>query len=349
MFGDYPKFAWFDFLPHAWFQRKLCSCQRHPRGCSWCAHVMRAHHDGVCDPESDSKWANCHCARGAEGIFSEIFAVKNLEHNSGSQFIVRSGLLSQHSLAWHNLILPLGIWVQVHQNGHFLRRRPLNPPSPQRLWPVQAGQSLTHPPASEGPQSMVNFSGFSRWNFGASQQVFWDTPKNPCKNPCKHLYKQFLQTIRTEIRAKNQAKTVQKICAENPFKKSVQKIRAKSPCKKSVLKIRADNPYRKSVRNKPVQMASPKQRCKLRNPKCYSNICSCCSSASWLWQKLRMASGELSGTPEGLLTPGLYQPNIRKILPDGLVTCVFGSFQIWQRPCQNEVNLVKDGTFPQTS
>ena len=33
-----------------------------------------------------------YCAQGAEGIFGEIFLVKNLEHNSGSQFMVHSGL-----------------------------------------------------------------------------------------------------------------------------------------------------------------------------------------------------------------------------------------------------------------
>ena len=59
MFGGYPKFAWLDFFwfgPHAWFQRKRCSRQRHLCGYMWRAHVMRALHDGVCHPESDSRW-----------------------------------------------------------------------------------------------------------------------------------------------------------------------------------------------------------------------------------------------------------------------------------------------------
>ena len=95
--------------------------------------------------------------------------------------------LSQHSLAWHDFDLafrnfgpsPLE-WLLSPS------MRPPTPPSPRRLWPGQAGQGLTSPsclpsPSPEGPQSMVNFSGdFLGDICGASQQVFWDTPKKPC-------------------------------------------------------------------------------------------------------------------------------------------------------------------------
>ena len=125
-------------------------------------------------------------------------------------------------------------------------------PGPRRLWPGQAGQSLTSrsclpSPSPEDPQSMGNFSGDFLGDILALPSKCIGTPQ---KNPCKHLCKQFLQTIRAEIRTKKSGK--------KPCKKPVQKIRAENPCKKSVQKIRAENPCKKSVRNKPVQTASPK-------------------------------------------------------------------------------------------
>ena len=36
----------------------------------------------------------CYGAQGAEGILGEFFLLKHLEDNSGSRFMVRSGLLS---------------------------------------------------------------------------------------------------------------------------------------------------------------------------------------------------------------------------------------------------------------
>ena len=123
------------------------------------------------------------------------------------------------------------------------------PPSPRRLWPGQAGQSLTSPsclpsPSPEGPQSMVNFSGDFLGEILALSSKCFGTPQkirakiratsvqtilasNPCRNPRKKIGQ----------------KNVQKIRAENPCRKSVQKIRAKiraeNRCKKSVQKIRA--------------------------------------------------------------------------------------------------------------
>ena len=139
------------------------------------------------------------------------------------------------------LILPLEIWAQVHRNGYFLRRCPPNPPSPRRLWPGQAGQSLTSPsclpsPSPEGPQSMVNFPGDFLGEILALPSKCFGTPrKNPCKNPCNictnNSCKQSAQKSAQKNRAKNRA--------INPCKKSVQKVRAKNPCKKSVQKIRA--------------------------------------------------------------------------------------------------------------
>ena len=160
------------------------------------------------------------------------------------------------------LILPLGILVQVHWSGYFLRRRPPQPPqsSETLAWSGWPESHLTLLTAERPPKHGEFFGGFSRWNFSASQQVLRDTPKNPCKL----LYKQFLQTLRAEICAKEIGqKTVQKISAENPCKKPVQKPRAKNARKKkSVQKVRAENPCRSpcktSVRNKPVQTASPK-------------------------------------------------------------------------------------------
>ena len=145
------------------------------------------------------------------------------------------------------LILPLEIWAQVDRNGCFLRRCPPNPPSPRRLWPGQAGQSLTSPsclpsPSPEGPQSMVNFPGDFLGEILALPSKCFGTPrKNPCKNPCNictnNSCKQSAQKSAQKNRAKNRAKkSVQKIRAENPCKKSVQKIRAKNPCRKSVQK-----------------------------------------------------------------------------------------------------------------
>ena len=161
------------------------------------------------------------------------------------------------------LILPLGVLVHVHRNGYFLRRRPPQPPSPRRLWPGQAGQSLTSPsclpsPSPEGPQSMVNFSGIFSvkfWRFPAS---VLGHPKKSVQKSVQHLYKQILQAIRAEIRAKKSGKKIAKNLCRKSVHKSVQKIRAENPCKKSVQKIRAENPCKKSVRNKPVQTASPK-------------------------------------------------------------------------------------------
>ena len=132
----------------------------------------------------------------------------------------------------------------------FSVRAPPNP-SPRRLWPGQAGQSLTSPsclpsPSPEGPQSMVNFSGDFLGESLALPSKCFGTPQkirakiratsvqtilasNPCRNP------------RKKIGPKNAKESVQKIRAKNPCKKSVQKIRAKNPCRKSVQKIRAKN------------------------------------------------------------------------------------------------------------
>ena len=141
------------------------------------------------------------------------------------------------------LILPVGILVQVHRNGYFLRRHPPKPPIPRRLWPGQAGQSLTSPsclpsPSPEGPQSMVNFPGDFLGDILVLPSKCFGTPQ---KIPCKRLYKPFLQTIHAEIRTKKSGKkackkSVQTIRAKNPRKKSVQKIRPKNPCRNSVQK-----------------------------------------------------------------------------------------------------------------
>ena len=42
--------------------------------------------------EKPEKQQSYYGARGAAGIFGEIFLLKNLEHSSGSRFMVRSGL-----------------------------------------------------------------------------------------------------------------------------------------------------------------------------------------------------------------------------------------------------------------
>ena len=47
----------------------------------------------------------CCGAQGAERILGEIFLLKHLEGNSGSRFMAHSGLLSQHSLTWHDFDL----------------------------------------------------------------------------------------------------------------------------------------------------------------------------------------------------------------------------------------------------
>ena len=130
------------------------------------------------------------------------------------------------------------------------------PPSPRRLWPGQAGQSLTSPfclpsPSPEGPQSMVNFSGdFLGEILALSSKCFGTPQKNPCNISTNNSCKQSVQKSTQKNRAKKRAK--------NPCRKSVQKIRTKNPCRKSVQNIRAENPCRKSVQNKPVQTASPK-------------------------------------------------------------------------------------------
>ena len=151
--------------------------------------------------------------------------------------MVRSGLSLSTPWLGMTVILPLGILVQVHRNGYFLRRRPPNLPSPRRLWLGQAGQSLPSPsclpsPSTEGPKSMVNFPGdFFSVKSWRHSKCFGTPQKNPCKNPCKRLCKPFLQTIREEVRAKKKS-------GKKPFKKSVQK----NPCKTSVQK----SPCRKS-------------------------------------------------------------------------------------------------------
>ena len=142
------------------------------------------------------------------------------------------------------LILLLGVLVQVHRNGYFLRRPRPNPPVLGDSGLVRLARVSPHPPASRAPPQKAPkawwiFGGFSRWNFGASQQVVWHTPKKSVQESVQHLYKQFLQAIRAEIRTKKSGK--------KPCKKSVQKIRAKNPCRKSVQKIRAENPCKKSM------------------------------------------------------------------------------------------------------
>ena len=55
--------------------------------------------------------------QGAEGIFSVIFLLKNLEHNSGSgSWPLRPPYLNSTWLGMI-LILPIGISVQVRQNN----------------------------------------------------------------------------------------------------------------------------------------------------------------------------------------------------------------------------------------
>ena len=157
----------------------------------------------------------------------------------------------------------LGVLVQVHRYGYFLRRPPPTPPVLGDSGLVSLARVSPHPPASrapppEGPQSMVNFSGdfLGEMRFPASvlghpkkirakiraTSVQTILASNPCRNPRKKSGK------------KPCKKSVQKIRAKNPCKK----IRAENPCKKSVQKIRAENPCKKSVRNKPAQTASPK-------------------------------------------------------------------------------------------
>ena len=167
---------------------------------------------------------------------------------------------------------------------------PPQPPSPRRLWPGQAGQSLTSPsclpsPSPEGPQSMVNFSGDFLGEILALPSKCFGTPQKIRKNPCNictnNSCKQSVQKSAQKSRAKNRAK--------NLCRKSVQKIRAKNPCRKSVQKIRAENPCRKSVQKICAKQTRangfPKVTLQIEKPKFYSNICSCCSSASCLGQK----------------------------------------------------------------
>ena len=134
------------------------------------------------------------------------------------------------------LILPLGVLVQVHRNGYFLRRTPPpNPPSPRRLGLVRLAKVSPHPPASrappEGPQNMVNFPGdflaLPRKCFGGKIRA--KIHANICtNNSCKQ----------------SAQKSAQKNCATNLCNKSMQKIRAENPCKKSL---------QKSVRNSPCK------------------------------------------------------------------------------------------------
>ena len=101
---------------------------------------------------------------------------------------------------------------------------PLRPPSLSTLW-------LGIPTSPHPQKAPKAWRGFSRWNFSASQQVVWDTPKNREANQCKNSCKSLDKNLRTKIRAK--------IRATNPCKKTVQKLRAKFHCKQSVQKIRA--------------------------------------------------------------------------------------------------------------
>ena len=198
-----------------------------------------------------SYYMSYYCAQGAEGIFGEIFLVKNLEHNSGSQFMVRSGLsLSQHSLAWHDFDPAFRSFGPSPPEWLLSPSAPPQPPpSPRRLWPGQAGQSLTSPsclpsPSPEGPQSMVNFSGDFLGEILALPSKCFGTPqKNPCKNPCNICTN---NSCKQSVQKSAQKKSGKKPCKKS-VQKSVQKIRAKNPCRKSVQKIRAENPCRKSV------------------------------------------------------------------------------------------------------
>ena len=150
--------------------------------------------------------------------------------------------LSQHSWLGMILILPLGIWVQVHRNATSSIGPPPKPPILGDSGLGQVGQSLhlalpaskAHPQKAPKAWSEV-LEGFSRWNFGASQQVVW-TPKKSVQRVCeKNHYKNpcitSAQTSGQRIYAK---KNVQ-----NSVQKSMLKIRAKNPCKKTVQKIRA--------------------------------------------------------------------------------------------------------------
>ena len=190
-----------------------------------------------------------YCAQSAERIFGEIFLMKNLDLSSWS---LRPSSLSTPWLNWHDFDLAFRNLGPSPPEWLLSPSVPPNPPSPRRLWPGQAGQSLTSPsclpsPSPEGPQSMVNFPGDFLGEILALPSKCFGTPrKNPCKNPCKNPYKQFLQTICAEIRAKKSGK---KNRAKNPCRKSVQKIRAK---------IREKNPCRKSAQ-KSVQKICAKQ------------------------------------------------------------------------------------------
>ena len=145
------------------------------------------------------------------------------------------------------------------------------PPSPRRLWPGQAGQSLTSPsclpsPSPEGPQSMVNFSGDFLGEILALSSKCFGTPQ---KIRAK-IRATSVQTILASNPCRNPRKKIgQKKRAKNPCRKSVQKIRAKNPCKKSVQKIRAKNPCRKSVqkiRARPTANGFPKVTLQIEKP-----------------------------------------------------------------------------------
>ena len=124
---------------------------------------------------------------------------------------------------------------------------------------------------------------------------FWRFPASVLGHPQKIRAKiraTSVQTILASNPCRNPRKKIgQKKRAKNPCRKSVQKIRAKNPCKKSVQKIRAKNPCRKSVQKIRAKQTRangfPKVTLQIENPKFYSNICSCCFSASCLWQLLR--------------------------------------------------------------
>ena len=113
-----------------------------PHGIQWKSWLWQGHRGSFSSSERCVAGKHCYCAQGAEGIFGEIFLVKNLEHNSGSQWSAQASL-SQHSLAWHDLDLAFRNLGPSPPEWLLSPSAPPNPPSPRRLWPGQAGQSLT--------------------------------------------------------------------------------------------------------------------------------------------------------------------------------------------------------------
>ena len=112
---------------------------------------------------------------------------------------------------------------------------PPNPPSPQRLWLGQAGQSLT------SPQSMVSFPG----------DFLGEILALPSK--CLGSVQTSLQTILANNPRRNPRTKIGQKPGKNLCRKSVQKSVQKNPCNKSVQKMRAESRAKNLCRTNPCK------------------------------------------------------------------------------------------------